>query len=124
LAPSLTCRGDGIILAIPALLVYTTGADLLLIYRGRAEQVWDTESVRATRAALRGLTANGRPVALQHGGYHGHGFSYQAWVPLEPGQRADPGGDATVELDWPGIEPAGHRVTGIREAAARAVVLW
>jgi hypothetical protein len=93
LAPALTWRGDEIIMAIPSLLVYTTGADLLLIYRTRAEQAWDTENVRATRAALRGLTANGRPVELQHGRYHEHGFTYQAWVPFEHSQRADPSGD-------------------------------
>jgi hypothetical protein len=124
LAPALSWRGDEIIMAIPALLVYTTGVDLLLICRTRAQQVRDRENVRATRAALRGLTANGRPADLLHGSYHEHGFSYRAWVPFEPGQRSDPGGDITFELDWPGLEPARHRVTGIREAAARAVVLW
>jgi GrpB-like predicted nucleotidyltransferase (UPF0157 family) len=124
LAPALTWQGDEVIMAIPSLLVYSTGAELLLIYRARAEQAWDTENVRAARAALRGLTANGRPVEPQHGSYREHGFTYQAWVPFEHSQRADPSGDITFELDWPGIEPARHRVTGIREAAARAVVLW
>ncbi|HMH90979.1 MAG TPA: GrpB family protein [Streptosporangiaceae bacterium] len=124
LAPALTWPGDEIIMAIPSLLVYTTGVDLLLIYRTRAEQPRDTENARATAAALRGLTANGRPVELQHGRHDEHGFTYRAWVPFEHSQRADPSGDITFELDWPGIEPARHRVTGIREAAAQAVVLW
>jgi GrpB-like predicted nucleotidyltransferase (UPF0157 family) len=124
LAPALTWPGDEIIMAIPALLVYTTGVELLLIYSTRAAQPRDTEHARATGAALRGLTANGRPVGLHHGSYREHGFTYQAWVPFEHSRRADPSGDLTFELDWPGIEPARHRVTGIREAAARAVVLW
>jgi hypothetical protein len=124
LAPALTWRGDEIIMAIPSLLVYTTGVELLLICRTRAAQVRNTESVRATRAALRGLIANGRPVELQQGSGHEHGFTYQAWVAFEHSQQADPSGDITFELDWPGIEPARHRVTGIREAAAGAVVLW
>ena len=40
-------------------------------------------------------------------GYHNHGFTYQAWVPLEHSQRADASGDITFELDWPGLEPPG-----------------
>jgi hypothetical protein len=87
-------------------------------------QARDTEYARATGAALRGLTANGRPVELRHGSYREHGFTYQAWVPFDHSRRPDPSGDLTIELDWPGTEPPRHRVTGIREAAARAVVLW
>jgi GrpB-like predicted nucleotidyltransferase (UPF0157 family) len=124
LAPALTWRGDDAVLAIPALLVYTTGAELLLLYRRRAEQVRSTAELRATRTALAGLTANGRPVDPLQGRYGEHGFTYRAWVPFAYSQRADPSGDITFELDWPGMEPARHRVTGIQEAAARAVVLW
>jgi hypothetical protein len=116
LAPGVAWRGDGAVLAVPSLLVYTTGIELLVMYRTKATGRPSLAEARAA-APLSGLTVNDRPVGALGGGYDDHGFTYRAWVPLE-------GLDSvTFALDWPGIEPARRHVTGLREAASRVIVI-
>ena len=43
LDPGVVWRGAGIVVAIPALLVYTTGAELLILCRTRHGQMNDDE---------------------------------------------------------------------------------
>jgi hypothetical protein len=123
--PGVTWRGDGIVFAIPSLLAYTTGAELLIMYRTRHRQPRDIEHARATGEALQNLKANGIPVTLLGGQHYDLGFTYRAWAPFAwDGRDLIPGGDLTLELGWPEVQPAEHRVPGIRETSGRAVILW
>jgi hypothetical protein len=117
--PDMIWRGDGIVVAIPSLLIYTTGAELLILSRTRHTQMRDIKYAQATGEALQGLRANGIPVELLGGEHHDHGFTYRAWIPFLAER-----GDITFDLEWPGVERATRRVPGIREAAAKAVLLW
>jgi hypothetical protein len=123
--PDLVWHGDDIVLAIPALMIYTTGAYLLVFYRTSHTQVRDIEHARAAADRLRGLTANGRPVTLLGGEHRDYGFTYRAWVPFRTSDHdVRPGDDVQFELEWPDVRRATHRVTGIRHAAGKAVTLW
>lgn len=112
-------REDGTVIAVPSLLLYTTGAELLIMGRYRDLQPWTDEVyTNNVRVRLRGLTVNGHPVTLLHGDYRDHGFTYRAWTPLD-------GADSlTIALNWPGTGPAEHRVAGLQEAASRITALW
>jgi hypothetical protein len=114
-------RGEGAVIAVPSLLVYTTGIWLLVIFRSRDRQPADIGDARATSEALRGLTVNGRSVDLLGGEHHGYGFTYLAWSQF---RGDDAGAGADFGLQWPGVEPATHHVDGIAEARSRVTVLW
>jgi hypothetical protein len=125
-------HGDGIVVAIPVLLVYTTGTELLILCRARQSEPRSEvpsgtkESMERSQAigdGLRGLRANGRPVELLRGAHGERGFSYRAWAAFLDGPGAAPA-DITFSLEWSGTENAEHRVTGISEAAAASEVLW
>lgn len=123
--PGITWRGDGIAVAIPSLLVYTSGLELLIICRAKQTQVRDTQHAEATAERLRDLKANGHQVAMLGGEHYDHGFTYRAWFTFTwNGRDLIPTGDITFELGWPEVEHAEHRVAQVREAAARTVVLW
>jgi hypothetical protein len=123
--PDLDWRGDGIVLAIPALMIYTTGVYLLILYRTRRTQNRDIEHARATADRLRGLKANGRPVTLLGGEHRDYGFTYRAWVPFSPDEPdARPGDGLLFELEWPEVHRSACRVAGVRREAAKAATLW
>jgi hypothetical protein len=123
--PELAWRGDGIVFAIPSLLIYTTGVEILILCRTRYPQIKNIENARASADALRNLVANGMPVELLSGGErHEHGLTYRAWVSFASGGLDVRGGDLRFALEWPGVEPAEHQVPHIRELAAGAVILW
>jgi hypothetical protein len=122
-APDLVWRGDGIVFAIPSLQVYTTGAELLILCRSTRAQIRDVEHSRSTARALDGLRADGHHVGLLGGEHKDHGFTYRAWTTFSE-DIPDVDGVVTFTLDWPGTDPAEHRVAGLREAASRVVVLW
>ena len=123
--PEVTWRGDGLVVAIPSLLVYATGFELLIICRAREIQLKTVEHVRATTERLRGLKANGRKIGMLGGQYYDHGFIYRAWFTFAANEQDFiPTGDVTFELEWPEVEHAEYRVVGVREAASRAVILW
>jgi hypothetical protein len=123
--PWVVWRGDGIVLAIPALMIYTTGVYLLILYRTRYTQVRDIEEARAAADRLRGLKANGRAVTLLGGEHRGYGFTYRAWAEFSTSEGdALPGDSVSFELEWPEVDRAAHRVEGVRHAAGKAVTLW
>jgi hypothetical protein len=116
-------RGDGIVIAVPSLLAYSTGVWLLILCRTRDEEPRAIEHTRATSDALRGLTANSRAVELLGGEYAEHGFTYRGWVQFhEDGSDFTTG--ITFRLEWPGITPGEHHVDGLQEATRQVVVLW
>jgi hypothetical protein len=59
--PHLVWRGHGIVLAIPALMICTAGAYLLIQYRTAHKQDRTIEHARAAADRLRDLRADGRP---------------------------------------------------------------
>jgi hypothetical protein len=121
--PGIVWRGDGIAIAIPSLLAYTTGVWLLIMCRTVDKQPRTTEHARASSEALQGLTVNGRPVQLLGGEYTDHGFTYRAWTQFRKGHD-ELGTGITFRLDWPGITPGEHHVGGLLEATRRVVALW
>jgi hypothetical protein len=123
--PDVIWRGEEIVLAVPSLLVYTTGVELLIMCRAGQSQLRTIEHVRATAERLRDLKANGGQVGLLGGEYYDHGFTYRAWFTFAAnGRDFIPAGDLTFVLEWPEVERAEHRVPGVRDAAGRAVLLW
>ncbi len=123
LATTIRWRGEGIVIAIPSLLVYTTGAWMLILCRTVARQPATIENARAVMSKLRGLTVNGRPVDDLGGQHNDHGFAYQAWMMFRP---EEVGSDLVFALDWPEIAPAEHQVpaTSITQAMRQATILW
>jgi hypothetical protein len=118
--PSVIWHGDGTVLAVPSLWVYTTGAEMLILYRARQAQSREIDNARLVSDTLpRGLRVNGRAVTLLDGEFLDHGFRYRAWVPFVTGER-----DLVFTLEWAGVEAGERRVAGVGEAAGRAVVLW
>jgi hypothetical protein len=124
---------DGIALAIPSGLAYTSGVVLTIMCCTRQPRGANIhEAARAVRLGLSGqeneqglrFTCNGRPVVLL-GGQHGdYGFTYTAWV----GFTRKPPGDLVMTLQWPGvgISKSDRRVAAekLAQAAAEAIVLW
>jgi hypothetical protein len=113
----LVCRADDIALAIPSLLVYSLGIELLILGRYREAQTVDpsedrqaaanrlTESTRERADQLpRLVTVNGRPVELLGGQSDRHGFSYRAWA------AGLAGTNFVVSLSWPGAPTTTHTV--------------
>ena len=122
-APEVVWRGDGIVFAIPSLQVYTTGAELNIVYRTPGAHPRTVEQSRQTREALMRLTVNGRKVTLLGGEHTDHGFTYRAWKTF----RAEEANlDLVFILGWPGITPAEHRVPAatINEAIRHVTALW
>jgi hypothetical protein len=123
--PDLMWRGDGIVLVVPSLLIYTTGIELtIMCRRTRATQPQSTEHVSDVAATLpRSLKANGYPIQLLGGQYTDHGFTYSAWVSFRPG---DASRDLVFALDWSGMPAAEHRIDAeaISGAVSRVAGLW
>lgn len=121
--PDLVWHGDGIVVAIPSLLVYTTGAEITIMARTRHGHMNDDEHSRASRTALTALKASNIRVTMLGGQHQEHGFTYRGWIPLGAGPE-----DVAVSFGWPaaGIADSEIRIAGqkLAHAAARAVVLW
>jgi hypothetical protein len=129
--PDLFSRADDIALAIPCLLVYTLGIELLILGRYResrplvgpdedrqAEANRLTESTRERADQLpRLVTVNGRAVELLGGQGDRHGFTYRAWA------AGLAGSTFVVSLSWPGAPAVTHTVEGPEMAGAMRRVL-
>lgn len=119
LAPGAAWGGESAVYAVPSLLVYTTGAELLVMYRTRDAQPRTIEHARAS-FPLHGLTVNGRPVDPLSGSFGDHGWTYRAWLQFREG---DFGTGLILNLEWPGIPHAEHCVDGVREAVQRVAII-
>lgn len=139
LTPGISWSNAGLVFAIPALLLYSTGIELLIMFRSVRQQVETTEDLsdaagrqwyastamlhaRDITDKLNGLKMNGRPVTQLGEQFIDHGFNGRAWVPA--GALVD--GDQILTLDWPGIETAGQRIARatIVNALPRVTALW
>jgi len=135
LAAEIAWHGTGVVFAIPALLLYSTGFVLLIVYRSRWPQVVTGDDltrsdiaranmlhVRDIGEKLNGLKVNGWLVTQLGGDFNDHGYTGRAWVPA--GVLVN--GDQILSLDWPGIEQAEQRITraSIADAMGRVKVLW
>jgi hypothetical protein len=121
--PNVIWRGDGIVVAVPSLDVYSTGIELTIMCRMSSLQSRTTDYVQATKNRLHQLTVNGHPISQNRGEYDDHGFTYAAWVPLSSDAMTDLS-TLAFELDWPEVQHAQHRVQGIGRAAAKITRLW
>src|SRR5215472_12863972 len=94
LSPGISWSGAGVVIAIPALLLYSTGFELLIMYRtNRPREVTGddlsyadyagaaTLHAREISEKLSGLKVNGRPVTQLGEQFHDHGFNGRAWCP-------------------------------------------
>jgi hypothetical protein len=134
--PDLVGRADHIALAIPSLLVYSTGIELLVLCRYREGRTVDRtedpqqvanrgiESARELADQLpRLISVNTNPVELLGGRSDQHGFTYRAWAPF---WTEDAGTDVVISLSWPGVPTATRTIEAAEVAAAmqRVVALW
>jgi hypothetical protein len=117
--PNIIWRGDGIVVAVPSLQVYSTGAELTIMCRMTSPQPRTIEHARSSSDRISQLRVNGIPVSQFRGNYDDFGFIYTAWIPIAHDAAA-----LTFELDWPEVGQKQHQVPGIREAAAQVVRLW
>lgn len=133
--PDLVSRGDRTAMAIPSLLVYSTGIELLIICRYRdgpppstedrqeaARQA--TERARYTADQLpRLITVNMKAVEMLGGLHDRYGFTYRAWARFRPEQA---GANLVFGLSWPGVPAATVSVNAARlaDAIRRVVILW
>jgi hypothetical protein len=121
--PDMMWHGDGTLIAVPSLLVYSTGVELLIL--GFSQRAWagPMQDGLATAQALHGLTVSGRQIDLLGGHNTAHGFHHPAWRPFLP----DLGGrDLVFALHWPDVEAAEHRVpaVSVADAISRVRTLW
>lgn len=121
--PDIIWRGDGIVVAVPSLQVYSAGVILAIICRMNSPQPRTLSRAAALGDRVSQLSVSGIPVR-QFGGNHGNwGFTYSAWLPLPPDTFTSDTA-LTFELGWPEVHHAVHQVHGIKDIAARAVRLW
>lgn len=121
--PEIEWRGDGIVLAIPSLYVYTSGAEMMILCRTSHAQRRTIQHVRELGDPLKGLRANGVALDAQTGQHNEHGYTYRAWTTFLP---EDANRDLVFTLDRNGITPAEHRVPAatISAAVGRVKTLW
>jgi hypothetical protein len=119
--PHVLWRTEGTVMAVPSVLIYTTGVWLLALFRTPEKQSRTPEQVAALSNALRGLTVNGRAVELLGGEHGDHGFTYSAWVQFPEGSFRT---GIAFNLEWPGIQPEEHHVNGLVEARSKVTILW
>jgi len=135
LVPGISWSGAGVFFVIPALHLYSTGFELLILYRSQWPQAATGDDLSAADRAsasllhvreigekLNGLKVNGRPVEQLGEQFHDHGFDGRAWVPAS----ALVDSDQIVTLDWPGIENAEHRIarSALVDALPKVTALW
>jgi hypothetical protein len=133
--PEFASRADHIALAIPSLLVYSTGTELLILCRYR--EPWSvsiedrqetarrmTERTREIADQLpRLITVNAKPVEMLGGLHDQCGFTYRAWARFRPEAA---GADLVLSLSWPGVPTATRTVEAaeVADAKRRVVTLW
>jgi hypothetical protein len=117
-------HGPGAVVAIPALMIYTTGVEMYVLYRAKGRQQTGIESARVWRRKLGKLSADGAPIDVLGVQYSGFGFTAHAWSPFASHWHESPIGDIEFRLDWPGFEPVIHSARGVRAAASRVRILW
>jgi hypothetical protein len=121
--PDITWRGEGIVVAVPSLQVYSTGVMLTIICRMNSPQPQTLEHASAMGDRVSQLKVSGTPVQQFGGNHDGWGFAYSAWVPLPP-DAITSDVPLTFELGWPEVEHAVHQVYGIKDAASKVVRVW
>lgn len=119
-APDVIWRGDGTVLAVPLIAVYTSGIELHVLYRTSVTYSEVTAQARRDSEILKGITVNGRNLTLLHGSYYSYGFNYRVWQPFM-GPVPD---SLALALEWPGTSGGLRSVSGIHGAADRIAVLW
>ena len=114
-------QGDGIAIAVPSALVYTSGIELTIIGRRETPLAADIERSRETSKALAGLKVNGTPVSLLQGHSNPDGFTYRAWVPF-----VCHGSDLVFALTWPDIPSREYLITQqtVEAAVGNVIRLW
>jgi hypothetical protein len=122
--PEVVWHGEGIAFAVPAMHVYTTGAEVFIFCRTTERQPRDIPHARDISTALeRGLKINGTAPHPKHGSHEDYGFTFRSWNAF----RADEAGnDLIFTLDWPGVTPAERRVPWeeIATALSHVTTLW
>jgi hypothetical protein len=128
-------RADQIALAIPSLLVYSTGTELLILCRYRKPRSVSIEDRQETARRMtertreiadqlpRLITVNTKPVEMLGGLHDQYGFTYRAWAKFRPEAA---GADLVLSLSWPGLPTATRTVEAAELAVAmqHVVTLW
>ena len=134
--PDLASRADHIALAIPSLLVYSTGVELLILCRYREGRTVDRtedrqeaanrhlESLRENVDQMpRRITVNRNPVEMLGGQGDSYGFTQSAWARFRPEAA---GAALVVSLSWPGVPTITSTIDAaqITDAVRRVITLW
>jgi hypothetical protein len=122
--PDVVWRGKGIVFAVPALHVYTTGAEVFIFCRTTDKQPRDIPHASRISEVLEcGLRVNGTALYPKHGSHEDYGFTFRSWHAFRADEVRN---DLTFSLDWPGITPGERRVPWeeIATAVGRVTTLW
>jgi len=125
-------RSAGVVLAIPALFVYTSGVEMTILYRTKDKKpsltsdraAGELASMRGWYKRLNGLKINGIPIELLGAQFYDLGFNARAWsafITHEIGQAKDA---ISFELDWPEFEHRIHTLRGVRQQSRESEILW
>jgi hypothetical protein len=124
----LTWRGPGVVIAVPQLLVYTSGVEATVLCLSQREWALDTREMldqvtRGINGKSGGPTAfrlgvTGTPLMELGGEHRERSFRHRVWVPLP---RAE---EFVMFCEWAayGISYAEHRV--MVQTAVPPAVLW
>jgi hypothetical protein len=129
---SISWRATGLVFAIPVLLVYTTGVEIMILFRARDENPAshpqsvsrEFSNMRDWQKRLTKLRVNGAPVDVLGGQFFESGFNVRAWSAYSVHQANQPGNEMLFELDWPEFETASYTLPDVRREAMNTETLW
>lgn len=129
---SITWRATGLVFAIPVLLFYSTGVEMMILLRvkdtdasGEPRSVSrDFGNVRNWRKRVARLRVNGGQVDLLGGEFFESGCNASAWSAYSAQQADLLSGGMRFDLDWPEFENASHVLTDVRREAMDSEILW
>lgn len=129
---SISWRAAGLVLAIPVLLCYSTGIEIMILLRVRdtgaegdpRSVAEDFNSVRAWRKRIATLKVNGASVDILGGEFFESGFNVTAWSPHAIQKAGSLGDEIIFDLDWPEFDSASRVLTGVRRETIDPEILW
>ena len=128
---SIIWRTTGLVFAIPVLLFYTTGIEMMIRLRVRDKDLMDEPrsasrdfgNMRDWQKRITRLRVDGAPVDLLGGEFFESGCNVSAWSAYNA-QQVNLTGGMRFDLDWPEFENASHVLTDVHREAMGSEILW
>lgn len=135
LVATIAWHGPGVVLAIPAVFIYTTGVEMNVFYRtkdkkpklldNRADRAaGELASMRAWNKKLNGLKISGTPVVLLGAQFYDLGFNARAWSAFTANEVSHSKDVITFELDWPEFEHRVYTLRSVGQQSQEPEILW